>query len=101
MQPPPTPNNNRPIVDQLIEKLLERKRIGIERYGVALQMDNGRDALADALDEALDLTVYLMQAIAERDARKSTQTWIPLSGLSESVRQVMLAEERQRLNGDF
>lgn len=69
MQPDPIPNDSQPIVDQLIEKLLERKKLGIERYGVALQMNNGRDALQDALDEALDLVVYLMQAIAERDAK--------------------------------
>ena len=68
MQPAPIPNDSQPIVDKLIEKLLERKKLGIERYGVALQAGNGRDALQDALDEALDLTVYLMQAIAERDA---------------------------------
>ena len=68
MQPAPIPNDSQPIVDQLIQKLQERKKLGIERYGVALQADNGRDALQDALDEALDLTVYLMQAIAERDA---------------------------------
>jgi hypothetical protein len=37
----------------------ERRRVGIERYGVPLQRDNGRDHLADALAEALDLIVYL------------------------------------------
>jgi hypothetical protein len=33
-----------------------------------LQAFNGRDALRDAYEEALDLACYLRQAIAERDA---------------------------------
>jgi hypothetical protein len=38
---------------------------GRERYGVPLQAGNGRDALVDAYQEALDLAVYLRQAIEE------------------------------------
>ena len=37
------------------------------RYGTALQPHNGRDALLDAYEEALDLAMYLKQAIVERD----------------------------------
>ena len=47
--------------------LEERERIGVERYGTPLRLFNGRDALVDAYQEAMDLTVYLRQAIAERD----------------------------------
>ncbi|HEY9646761.1 MAG TPA: hypothetical protein V6C88_10345 [Chroococcidiopsis sp.] len=43
-----------------------RKQQGIERYGVALQPFNGRDAQIDALQEAVDLTVYLRQLAEER-----------------------------------
>lgn len=43
-----------------------RKRVGIERYGMPLQAFNGRDALIDAYQEALDLCCYLRQAIEER-----------------------------------
>lgn len=42
-----------------------RRQQGIERYGAPLQIRNGRDALADALQEALDLVVYLRQAELE------------------------------------
>lgn len=38
---------------------IERRQQGIDRYGVPLQRDNGRDHLMDALQEALDLMVYL------------------------------------------
>lgn len=41
---------------------------GRERYGVPLQPHNGRDALADAYQEALDKVVYLRQAYEEMAA---------------------------------
>jgi hypothetical protein len=46
-------------------ELAERKRIGLARYGTILQAGNGRDALVDAYQEALDLVVYLRQALTE------------------------------------
>ncbi len=66
-QPPPEPNDGRPIWDLVIADFLERDQIGRERYGTPLQVGNGRDALVDAYQEALDLVVYLRQAIEERD----------------------------------
>lgn len=68
-QPAPVPNTSRPIVDLVIEDLLERRRVGTERYGTPLQAHNGRDALVDAYQEALDLCQYLRQVIEERDTR--------------------------------
>ncbi|HEY9750522.1 MAG TPA: hypothetical protein V6C63_17705 [Allocoleopsis sp.] len=62
----PTPNGNPHIADLVIEDMKARKQLGIERYGTALQAHNGRDALMDAYQEALDLCVYLRQAIEER-----------------------------------
>lgn len=57
-----------PIAHHLVmEDLEERLRIGIERYGQPLQAHNGRDSLRDAYEEALDLCVYLRNAIYERD----------------------------------
>lgn len=43
-----------------------RRQLGIERYGTPLQANNGRDVLTDALQEALDLMVYMQQAIIEQ-----------------------------------
>lgn len=64
------PNESRPIWDLVIEDMQARDQLGRERYGTPLQAGNGRDALVDAYEEALDLAVYLRQAIAERDELK-------------------------------
>ena len=54
----------------------ERRAQGIERYGVPLQVDNGRDHLLDLFQEQLDgiayLRAYMMQAQAGLDAAIST-----------------------------
>jgi hypothetical protein len=55
--------------DLVIEEMKQRDRVGRERYGTALKPWNGRDALKDAYEEALDLCVYLRQAMYERDGR--------------------------------
>lgn len=65
-QPPPLAREGRPIWELVVEDMQERDRIGRERYGTPLQAHNGRDALVDAYQEALDLAVYLRQAIEER-----------------------------------
>lgn len=39
---------------------------GSKEYGEPLTTRNGRDALWDAYEEAMDLCLYLRQAIAER-----------------------------------
>jgi hypothetical protein len=67
-QPAPQPNADRGIWDLVIADMHERDQVGRERYGTPLQAHNGRDALVDAYQEALDLVVYLRQAIEERDA---------------------------------
>lgn len=66
-QPPPISNNHPAIADLVIADMARRKRVGIERYGVPLQPFNGRNALIDAYQEVLDLTVYLRQRLEEDD----------------------------------
>lgn len=68
-QPRPKKNQHRPVWDQVIADMKARDRTGRERYGTPLQPFNGRDALLDAYEEALDLAVYLKQALIERDAK--------------------------------
>jgi hypothetical protein len=68
-QPPPVQNDGVAIQSLVIEDVEARLRIGIQRYGTPLQANNGRDALWDAYQEALDLVVYLRQMIAERDGQ--------------------------------
>ncbi len=45
--------------------LAERSRKGIQTYGVPLRTHNGRNALCDAYEEALDMACYLRQALSE------------------------------------
>lgn len=68
-QPAPTSNSRPAVWDLVIKDMQERDAVGRERYGTPLQPFNGRDALVDAYQEALDLAVYLRQAIEERDSR--------------------------------
>lgn len=64
-EPTPIPNKSAPIWDLVIEDMRERDVVGRLKYGTALQAHNGRDPLVDAYQEALDLVVYLRQAIEE------------------------------------
>jgi hypothetical protein len=66
-QPAPISTTGRPIWDLVIADMAERDHIGRQRYGTPLQAHNGRDALVAAYQEALDLVVYLRQAIEERN----------------------------------
>lgn len=69
-QPMPTPNGH-PSIQSLVRADLEqREQLGVKRYGTPLQPHNGRDALLDAYEEALDLACYLRQALAEREAHQ-------------------------------
>lgn len=80
-QPMPVPND-RPSIQSLVRTDLEdREQIGIARYGTSLQPFNGRDALRDAYEEVMDLTLYLRQAIEERN------THLPERGSDEEAEQ--------------
>uniref|UniRef100_A0A6H1ZJW2 Uncharacterized protein n=1 Tax=viral metagenome TaxID=1070528 RepID=A0A6H1ZJW2_9ZZZZ len=68
-EPLPVTNQMPAVWGLVIDDMKERKRIGREKYGTHLQPFNGRDALVDAYQEALDLAVYLRQAIYERDLK--------------------------------
>jgi hypothetical protein len=68
-QPMPIPNDRGSVQALVRQDLVERERLGIQRYGTPLQAFNGRDALRDAYEEALDLCCYLRQALTERDVR--------------------------------
>ena len=64
-EPLPIPNNNVAIWDLVKQDIEERNQAGIQKYGTPLQAFNGRNPLIDAYQEALDLVVYLRQAIEE------------------------------------
>lgn len=79
-QPPPRPNSGPCIQDLVIADINTRKQVGFERYGTLLQPFNGRDALMDAYQEALDLCQYLRQAIEERDHARTLRD--PVTGIA-------------------
>jgi hypothetical protein len=58
------------IQDLVRTDIARRREVGIERYGQALQPNNGRDALLDAYEESLDLLMYLAQERVERASGK-------------------------------
>lgn len=68
-QPAPVANNSPAAWGLVMKDMVDRDQFGREKYGVPLQPGNGRDALADAYQEALDLAVYLRTAIYERDGK--------------------------------
>jgi len=73
-QPNPVPNANPAIWEIVIADMQARDYHGRMRYRTPLQGWNGRDALRDAYEEALDLCVYLRQAIWERDEAQRAET---------------------------
>jgi hypothetical protein len=82
-QPPPLKNEHPPVwlgviddvanldckdeglVEMVLDDINERMEVGVARYGTTLQPFNGRDSVADAYSEALDLLVYLKQSVIE------------------------------------
>jgi len=68
-QPAPVPNSNPALWGLVMIDMVTRDQFGLAKYKTRLQAGNGRDFLADAYQEALDLAVYLRGAIFERDGK--------------------------------
>lgn len=66
-QPNPMPaRQDRPSAHrQVIQALLDREELGLDRYGTRLLPDNGRSNPVDAFQEVLDLAVYWQNWLAE------------------------------------
>lgn len=69
--PPPTPGRT-VVYPYVIEDIRQRADHGIKKYGRPLETGNGRSALQDAYEEALDLVVYLKQKLIEERENKET-----------------------------
>lgn len=64
----PKPKQGKVVVaDFVVDDIMNVVRKGKKQYGTFLMTHNGRDALWDAYEEAIDLVFYLRQAILERD----------------------------------
>lgn len=57
------------VLSYVLKDLTDRAEMGKAKYGTYLQTHNGRNALLDAYQEALDLVMYLRQALLEMDER--------------------------------
>lgn len=87
-EPPPQPNDGPAVWEAVIADMRERDQAGRTKYGTPLQAFNGRDPQRDAFQEALDLVVYLRQAIMEgralypvpQHAEEVARTWWALYG---------------------
>jgi len=64
-QPAPAPNDGPRVLDLVLADLKARAEAGLAKYGTYLQPNNGRSALQDAYEEALDLAMYLRQKLEE------------------------------------
>jgi hypothetical protein len=64
-EPAPAPGKDK-VLDLVLKDLVCRAEAGNLKYGTYLETFNGRDPLMDAYQEALDLCMYLRQAIEER-----------------------------------
>ena len=69
-QPPPGAGRE-DVLDALLQDYKTRAAFGEAKYGTRLKTFNGRRALVDALQEAMDLAIYLKQVLMEEDARKA------------------------------
>ena len=88
-QPDPTPGK-KPVLPYLLRDLIDRAQTTSQKYGTHLETDNGRQALVDAYQEALDLCMYLKQALMEMEVEPPSQLvfGIPLAemeGVSDRV----------------
>lgn len=94
-QPLPT-GGQECVQDALIAFIEERKQLGIERYRSPLMTYNGRNSLQDALEEALDLTVYLMQVRMEWDGRATALRRVSALVALGSSEQIQPGSDAQR-----
>lgn len=84
--------NDEPYIQNLVvDDIKDRLQVGISRYGTGLQPFNGRDALRDAYEEALDLTMYLKQVCIENERLNED--------LAAALDRAAQAEEQVRLAG--
>ena len=70
-EPPPVLTETQAVWPLVIADMHERDRWGQRKYGMPLQVENGRDHLWDAYQEALDLVVYLRAEIEKRRVPQS------------------------------
>lgn len=58
--------NGQDVTSLVLHDIKTRSEMGAKKYGKPLQTNNGRDAMVDAYQEAIDLVLYLRQEIREK-----------------------------------
>jgi hypothetical protein len=102
-QPLPKPGGL-PVQEIMIGVIRERREYGRRKYGRPLETNNGRDALKDAWEEALDLFTYLTQMRLERgDVLPGMHEMDTVAELEEKLRresmQVKAIQRKRFLDG--
>lgn len=69
-EPLPASKSSTDIASLVVEDIHRRAQVGEQKYGERLRPFNGRSALVDAYQEALDLCMYLRQLIEENRSSK-------------------------------
>lgn len=109
-QPAPVRNQHPAVWDAVVEDIRARDAAGEKKYGVRLQPFNGREAVVDAYQEALDLAVYLKQAILERQGggdgeqeyfERCVRDLMAAFGQEAPEKQTVPAEEVRQLRVDL
>jgi hypothetical protein len=66
-----------PVLPYVLQDFRDKAAVGLAKYGTRLRTNNGRDALADAYQEAVDEVMYLKQLLMEEDiAAGRDQFWL-------------------------
>jgi len=89
----------------LVQALRERANYGEMKHGFRLRSHNGRDALADSFQEAVDLIFYLTQSVIESNQSRWSQKllWKAIELAEEIIRadiDIELAEVPEPLSVD-
>jgi len=56
-----------PIVESVVNKFLQRSKVGIEKYGTTLHENNSDDFINHAMEEAMDFTLYLQKLKSQQN----------------------------------
>lgn len=80
-------------IPYIIADLEARADFGFKKYGTPLQAYNGRDALYDAYQEALDAIMYLGQARMERGVTLPEYIYQRAIDLAVDLRKLILERD--------
>lgn len=76
------------------ELLIERRAVGIERYGRPLEVGNGRDPIQDLEEEIVDAFQYVNQATMEGRQISKARAEVLLVMVSEIAMSIKRMEDR-------